>query len=486
MAPADREVLTKPAEEEMAADGAAGSVTETSGASEVNDNPEVNAAPEAPEANENPDAGDSPEENAAPETPEAPEEDFPAMPAHPHITADVVGVRFKKMGKMYYFDPNGLDPKAEEHVIVETARGMEFGTVSMGVTAVNDNDVVKPLKKVVRIADEEDIRRHEENEAKKGDAMRICQEKIAKHHLEMKLIDVEYTFDNNKIIFYFTADGRVDFRELVKDLAGVFKMRIELRQIGVRDEAKMLGGIGCCGRELCCATWLTDFQPVSIKMTKTHNLSLNPTKISGVCGRLMCCLKYENDTYLELGKDLPSVNERVKTEDGMGKVIETNILKGTVRVRMYTGEKDENGQDKLGSDIIEYGKEDIVRLGKRRNGKAPDRSGSHGCGKCPKMMAEAALEAAAAAKEKADRVETSGEGQDRPDGSRRSSGGGSRRERRERPNRSSARDRRKDDRKRERKPEESGREKSGRSGRSGSRNGHRRRKNQDGGERNES
>ena len=308
MAPADREVLTKPAEEEMAADGAAGSVTETSGASEVNDNPEVNAAPEAPEANENPDAGDSPEENAAPETPEAPEEDFPAMPAHPHITADVVGVRFKKMGKMYYFDPNGLDPKAEEHVIVETARGMEFGTVSMGVTAVNDNDVVKPLKKVVRIADEEDIRRHEENEAKKGDAMRICQEKIAKHHLEMKLIDVEYTFDNNKIIFYFTADGRVDFRELVKDLAGVFKMRIELRQIGVRDEAKMLGGIGCCGRELCCATWLTDFQPVSIKMTKTQNLSLNPTKISGVCGRLMCCLKYENDTYLELGKDLPSVN----------------------------------------------------------------------------------------------------------------------------------------------------------------------------------
>ena len=329
MAPADREVLTKPAEEEMAADGAAGSVTETSGASELNENPEVNAAPEAPEANENPDAGDSPEENAAPETPEAPEEDFPAMPAHPHITADVVGFRFKKMGKMYYFDPNGLDPKAEEHVIVETARGMEFGTVSMGVTAVNDNDVVKPLKKVVRIADEEDIRRHEENEAKKGDAMRICQEKIAKHHLEMKLIDVEYTFDNNKIIFYFTADGRVDFRELVKDLAGVFKMRIELRQIGVRDEAKMLGGIGCCGRELCCATWLTDFQPVSIKMTKTQNLSLNPTKISGVCGRLMCCLKYENDTYLELGKDLPSVNERVKTEDGMGKVIETKILKGT-------------------------------------------------------------------------------------------------------------------------------------------------------------
>lgn len=344
MAPADREVLTKPAEEEMAADGAAGSVTETSGASEVNDNPEVNAAPEAPEANENPDAGDSPEENAAPETPEtpeAPEEDFPAMPAHPHITADVVGVRFKKMGKMYYFDPNGLDPKAEEHVIVETARGMEFGTVSMGVTAVNDNDVVKPLKKVVRIADEEDIRRHEENEAKKGDAMRICQEKIAKHHLEMKLIDVEYTFDDNKVLFYFTADGRIDFRELVKDLAAVFRTRIELRQIGVRDETKILGGYGICGRELCCHTYLSDFIPVSIKMAKEQNLSLNPTKISGVCGRLMCCLKNEQETYEYLNDRLPNVGDRVKTFDGFrGEVSSVSVLRQKVKVIVETDEGD--------------------------------------------------------------------------------------------------------------------------------------------------
>lgn len=487
--PENRAVMPEPAEEERTvAEAADAQPPEENGQPETAADP---AAAEVPEADAEPEADAASEDCADPADPEAPEAsaaeaEFPAMPAHPHITEDVVGVRFKKMGKMYYFDPNGLDPKPEEHVIVETARGMEFGTVSMGVTAVNDNDVVKPLKKVVRIADEEDIRRHEENEAKKGDAMRICQEKIAKHHLEMKLIDVEYTFDNNKIIFYFTADGRVDFRELVKDLAGVFKMRIELRQIGVRDEAKMLGGIGCCGRELCCATWLTDFQPVSIKMTKTQNLSLNPTKISGVCGRLMCCLKYENDTYLELGKDLPSVNERVKTEDGIGKVIETNILKGTVRVRMYTGEKDENGQDKLGSDIIECGKEDIVRLGKRRNGKTPERGGSHGCGKCPKMMAEAALEAADAAKEKASKAGASSASEEKPDGNSRS-GGGSRRDRRERSNshRTSSRDRRKDDRKREKKPEDSGKDRSGRSGRGGSRSGHRRRKNHGGENRNE-
>lgn len=398
----------------------------------------------------------------------------------------VISVRFRNGTKTYYFDPRELTVSAGDDVVVETAQGLEFAQCTEGNHDVADDRVIQPLRPVVRLATANDRNTDAYNRTREKEAFEICQKKIAAHKLEMKLVRVECSFDGSKILFFFTADGRVDFRELVKDLAGVFKMRIELRQIGVRDEAKMLGGIGCCGRELCCATWLTDFQPVSIKMTKTQNLSLNPTKISGVCGRLMCCLKYENDTYLELGKDLPSVNERVKTEDGMGKVIETNILKGTVRVRMYTGEKDENGQDKLGSDIIEYGKEDIVRLGKRRNGKAPERSGSHGCGKCPKMMAEAALEAAAAAKEKADRVETSGEGQDRQDGSRRSSGGGSRRERRERPNRSSARDRRKDDRKRERKPEESGREKSGRSGRSGSRNGHRRRKNQDGGERNES
>ena len=398
----------------------------------------------------------------------------------------VISVRFKENGKSYYFDPAGADIKTGEYVIVETARGIECGEVVQGVREIADAAVPKALKPITRMADSVDIRRMRQNREDEKRAYRTCEECIARHGLEMKLVEAEYTLDRSKIMFYFTADGRVDFRELVKDLAGIFHTRIELRQIGVRDESKMIGGLGICGQPFCCSRFLKDFQPVSIKMAKEQGLSLNPTKISGTCGRLMCCLKYENDTYLELGKDLPSVNERVKTEDGMGKVIETNILKGTVRVRMYTGEKDENGQDKLGSDIIEYGKEDIVRLGKRRNGKAPERSGSHGCGKCPKMMAEAALEAAAAAKEKADRVETSGEGQDRPDGSRRSSGGGSRRERRERPNRSSARDRRKDDRKRERKPEESGREKSGRSGRSGSRNGHRRRKNQDGGERNES
>lgn len=278
--------------------------------------------------------------------------------------AEVVGVRFRKMGKVYYFDPGDLELGQGENVIVETARGMEFAQVSMPRTEIRDEDVVRPLKKVVRIADENDIRQNEENEARKGDALRICQEKIDKHGLEMKLIDVEFTFDNNKIIFYFTADGRVDFRALVKDLAGVFRMRIELRQIGVRDEAKMIGGIGCCGRELCCASWMSDFQPVSIKMTKTQNLSLNPTKISGVCGRLMCCLKFENDIYQELSKDLPSVHERVKTPEGIGKVIENNILGGKVKVRIFTGEKDERGQEKLGSDIYEFAKDEVVRLSK--------------------------------------------------------------------------------------------------------------------------
>ena len=213
---------------------------------------------------------------------------------------DVVGVRFKTAGKVYFFDPAGLDINEGESVIVETARGMEFGTVSSGPRKVKEKDIVKPLKKIVRIANEKDIARNEENLKKRDEAMQLCQKKIDKHGLGMKLVDVEYTFDNNKIIFYFTADGRVDFRELVKDLASVFRMRIELRQIGVRDEAKMLGGVGCCGRGLCCHEWMNDFHPVSIKMAKTQNLSLNPVKISGICGRLMCCLKYENDVYTEL------------------------------------------------------------------------------------------------------------------------------------------------------------------------------------------
>ncbi len=278
----------------------------------------------------------------------------------------VAGVRFKSAGKVYFFDPGEFNVEVNDPVIVETARGLEFGTVTMGITDIKEGDVVQPLKKIVRMATDEDIRRHDENEKKKAKAMAQCQEKVDKHGLEMKLIDVEYTFDNNKIIFYFTADGRVDFRELVKDLASVFKMRIELRQIGVRDEAKMLGGIGSCGRSLCCNSWLADFEPVSIKMAKVQNLSLNPTKISGICGRLMCCLKYENDVYMELRKGLPDNGEKVKTKDGMGKVVDTNILESKVRVRLYTGEKDDNGDEKLGTEIFTYKKEDVKRLGQKK------------------------------------------------------------------------------------------------------------------------
>lgn len=295
----------------------------------------------------------------------------------------VTGVKFKKNGKMYYFDPGELQLQQGDGVIVETARGMEFARVTMGSAEIQESDITHPLKKVVRIADEADIQRHEENEGKKGHAMEVCREKIKKHHLDMKLIDVEFTFDNNKIIFYFTADGRVDFRDLVKDLASVFKMRIELRQVGVRDEAKMLGGIGCCGRELCCASWLSDFQPVSIKMTKTQNLSLNPTKISGVCGRLMCCLKYENSTYQELRKGMPEVNERVRVGDEVGKVIETNILRGTVKVRMFTGEKDDNGREKLNSEILTFEKDELERLGKKGNGGKPGNQEQNPAMKCP-------------------------------------------------------------------------------------------------------
>lgn len=281
----------------------------------------------------------------------------------------VAGVKFKNAGKVYYFDPDDHQVEPGDFVIVETARGLEFGTVSMEITEVSDDEVVQPLKKIIRAADGDDIKRHEENEKKKDKALKLCQEKIDKHGLEMKLIDVEYTFDNNKIIFYFTADGRVDFRELVKDLAGVFKMRIELRQIGVRDEAKMLGGIGSCGKSLCCSTWLSDFEPVSIKMAKVQNLSLNPTKISGICGRLMCCLKYENDVYMELRKGMPDTGEKVKTADGMGKVVETNILESKVKVRLYIGEKDDDGQEKLGTDIYTYKKEEIKRLGHKKHGQ---------------------------------------------------------------------------------------------------------------------
>ncbi len=285
--------------------------------------------------------------------------------------ANVVGVKFKTAGKTYYFDPGKLDVKIGDNVIVETARGMEFGTVNMTEKEVSPAEIVSPLKKVVRIAEERDHKRHRDNIRKKDRALRLCQEKIDKHKLEMKLIDVEYTFDNNKIIFYFTADGRVDFRELVKDLASVFKMRIELRQIGVRDEAKMIGGIGTCGRSLCCHSWLTDFDPVSIKMAKAQNLSLNPAKISGICGRLMCCLKYENDVYMEFKKGMPDVGERVRTPDGMAVVVDTNILENNVKTRLILeeGSKGKERQDKLSTEFYNYKKQEIKRLGKGRKKK---------------------------------------------------------------------------------------------------------------------
>lgn len=281
----------------------------------------------------------------------------------------VAGIRFKTAGKVYYFDPDGLDLKKGDEVIVETARGMEYGMLTLDVKEVDEKEIVPPLKKIVRVADEKDKRQHGENQKKKERAMMLCQEKVDKHRLEMKLIDVEYTFDNSKIIFYFTADGRVDFRELVKDLAGVFKMRIELRQIGVRDEAKMMGGIGSCGKGLCCHTWLPDFEPVSIKMAKVQNLSLNPTKISGICGRLMCCLKFENDVYHELKKGMPDVGERIKTRDGAGVVVDVNILENKIKCRLVVEEKNPDKPEKLTTDFYFYKKEEIKRIDKRRKDK---------------------------------------------------------------------------------------------------------------------
>ncbi len=248
---------------------------------------------------------------------------------------EVVGVRFKKAGKIYYFDPGEYDVKQGDHVIVETARGVEYGQVVIGKKTVSEEDVVLPLKNVMRIADEEDARQVEINKQDAMEAFDICLEKIAQHGLEMKLVDVEYTFDRNKIIFYFTADGRVDFRELVKDLAAVFRTRIELRQIGVRDQAKMLGGIGPCGRILCCSSFLGDFEPVSIKMAKDQNLSLNPAKISGLCGRLMCCLKYENDNYESAKEELPEIGSEVITHAGNGQVVGLNILEKKVQVDLF-------------------------------------------------------------------------------------------------------------------------------------------------------
>ena len=245
----------------------------------------------------------------------------------------VIGVRFRTAGKIYYFDPGQLDIKRNDHVIVETARGIEYGTVVGDPKEEEDDKVIQPLKAVLRVATPKDDEQEAANKQREKEAFKICLEKIRKHDLQMKLIDAEYTFDNNKVLFYFTADGRIDFRELVKDLASVFKTRIELRQIGVRDETKILGGIGICGRPLCCHTHLSEFAPVSIKMAKEQNLSLNPTKISGVCGRLMCCLKNEEDIYEELNRRLPNVGDYVTTEDGLkGEVHSVNVLRQLVKV----------------------------------------------------------------------------------------------------------------------------------------------------------
>lgn len=275
----------------------------------------------------------------------------------------VIGVRFRNAGKIYYFAPGKYEIKSGQHVIVETARGIEYGYVVLGTREVEDGKVVQPLKSVIRMATREDEAVEEANKKKEKDAFKVCLEKIRKHNLEMKLIDVEYTFDNNKILFYFTADGRIDFRELVKDLAAVFKTRIELRQVGVRDETKIVGGIGICGRPLCCHSYLSEFIPVSIKMAKEQNLSLNPTKISGVCGRLMCCLKNEEETYEYLNSKLPNVGDYVTTDDGLkGEVHSVNVLRQTVKVIVVV-DKDEK-------EIRDYKVEQLKFKPRRRKEKS--------------------------------------------------------------------------------------------------------------------
>lgn len=252
----------------------------------------------------------------------------------------VVGIRFKKAGKIYYFSPSDLNINKGDNVIVETVRGIEFGECVIGPKEINEEAIISPLKNVIRVATEDDVKKYEENKSKEKQAFEICLKKIEQHNLVMKLIDVEYTFDNNKVIFYFTADGRVDFRELVKDLASVFRTRIELRQIGVRDEAKMVGGLGPCGRPMCCSSFLGDFAPVSIKMAKEQNLSLNPAKISGICGRLMCCLNYEQEAYEEIRKRLPRVGAVVETASGRGEVVASSAVKEMVKVKIHSKEEE--------------------------------------------------------------------------------------------------------------------------------------------------
>lgn len=301
----------------------------------------------------------------------------------------VIGVRFKKAGKVYYFDPADYQLAPGDEVIVETVRGLEYGQVVVGPADVADESVITPLKKVVRKATEEDRRQLACLRDKEKNAFFICEQKIAAHGLPMKLIDAEKTFDEGKLIFYFTAEGRIDFRELVKDLAAVFRTRIELRQIGVRDEAKMMGGLGCCGRELCCATWLSDFASVSIRMAKEQNLPLNPTKISGICGRLMCCLKYENDLYEEAREGYPPLNSRVMTPDGEGKVTGINIFKKTLTVELkeskmmkeYPLEKIEAAADAAQKETVKTEKTDREGCEKCGNGAGgPQENGNKGPG----------------------------------------------------------------------------------------------------------
>lgn len=297
--------------------------------------------------------------------------------------SDVIGVKFRNVGKVYYFDPQDLDIHYQDHVIVETARGLEFGTVMLPKMTLPEEKVPQPLKPVIRKATKEDVEQDQENRIKEKNAYKICKEKIAEHGLEMKLIEAEYTFDNSKVLFYFTADGRIDFRELVRDLAGIFRTRIELRQVGVRDETKLLGGIGICGRPLCCHTWLTEFHPVSIKMAKDQNLSLNPSKISGVCGRLMCCLNHEAETYAYLNQGMPSKGDYVTTKDGRhGEVHSINILRQSVKV-IIDLENDEK-------DLQEFPVSEITFVPKSRKPKNKNENlNKPGCGKCPRAQAMA-------------------------------------------------------------------------------------------------
>ena len=361
----------------------------------------------------------------------------------------VIGVRFRTAGKVYFFDPLQLEIKRGDHVIVETARGIEFGTVVAGVHEVEDDKVIQPLKPVMRIAGERDIEQEAANKEKEKEAFKICKEKILKHGLEMKLIDAEYTFDNNKVLFYFTADGRIDFRELVKDLASVFKTRIELRQIGVRDETKIRGGIGICGRPLCCHSYLSDFVPVSIKMAKEQNLSLNPTKISGVCGRLMCCLKNEEDTYEELNRKLPGVGDYVQTADGLhGEVQSVNVLRQLVKVLVEVG--DEKELKEYEADTLQFKR----RRGKR-GGQELSKEEQKELEKLEEIeekeeAEERAEKRAEQRPERQDRREQRTEGENRGDNRRRD---GRRDDNRRNNNRDNRRDNNRGDRRRENRPQ---------------------------------